>query len=286
LYVVYSSYTSIIFCSFYYHAHHPYLPSFPTRRSSDLFFRCSRQILPAPARCDPSWALAPSRRLRLPRTIPPAALPTSPARWPWAFGNRSRAALRRGFQAVQSCLLDPECPRPFRAAAQSRASSAAFVGNRRRSTWWRNSARREFQRAAAWWFQNFPHPARSCSRVCCGSRRRQKSFATRLCLRRAPLTSHSGGRWTCRPAAPRRPSNISQAGSFLSSQKDSSTPAACDHEWRSRAWSEFLASLGMTMRPGHTVPPERRISAFPSLFFTCFLSLRPVFSPGTASFSP
>src|SRR2546429_5174745 len=40
-------------------------------------------------------------------------------------------------------------------------------------------------------------------------------------LRRAPLTSHSGGRWTCRPAAPRRPSNISQAGSFLSSQKDS-----------------------------------------------------------------
>src|SRR5437762_2862413 len=130
------------------------------------FFRCSRQILPAPARCDPSWALAPSRRLRLPRTIPPAALPTSPARWPWAFGNRSRAALRRGFQAVQSCLLDPECPRPFRAAAQSRASSAAFVGNRRRSTWWRNSARREFQRAAAWWFQNFPHPApASCSSV-------------------------------------------------------------------------------------------------------------------------
>src|SRR5207249_5993461 len=45
------------------------------------------------------------------------------ARWPWAFDNRSRAALRRGFQAVQSCLLDPECPRPFRAAAQSRARS-------------------------------------------------------------------------------------------------------------------------------------------------------------------
>src|SRR5207249_12027752 len=105
LYVVYSSYTSIIFCSFYYHAHHPYLPSFPTRRSSDLFFRCSRQILPAPARCDPSWALAPSRRLRLPRTIPPAALPTSPARWPWRSEEHT-SELQSRFDLVCRLLLE------------------------------------------------------------------------------------------------------------------------------------------------------------------------------------